>query len=125
MPQQQDLQQMERRVRSLTGAILGAVAFAACYALLLVLDQTTEMRGHLYALIAGVLFYLAGDLLAMVWFRLLASQLQGYIRRLEQELRQERHSQALDDDDVEEGVARIAAADDGVEVIRPGASSAR
>lgn len=121
LPPAPDLQEMERRARSLTGATMGAVALAATYALLLFEDRTTEARAHVYPLIAGVLFYLAGDLIALIWFRLLASQLAGYIRKLEAELRQPpRPAEAAeDDDDIASGRSH-AAVDDGVEVIKPG-----
>lgn len=101
---------------------MGAVALAATYALLLFTDQTADGRVHVYPLIAGLLFYLAGDLIALIWFRLLASQLAGYIRRLEAELRAaERRRAAGEDDDEDPVETGGAAADDGVEVIKPGA----
>jgi len=108
------LQDLERRCRTVTGMVLALVAFGACYALLLVEDQTALPRAHLYPLAAGALFYFAGDLLAMLWFRTLAAQLQAFVRHQEHLAKTAHAAPHGPEVDVD--------ADDGVEVIHPRAS---
>jgi hypothetical protein len=113
---------MERRARNLTGATMGAVALAATYALLVLTDQTSDGRLHLYPIITALLFYFAGDLIAMIWFRLLAGQLASYIRRLEAQQHSETgHRNSTGQSDVEESsnAAKFGEHDD-VEIIKPG-----
>jgi hypothetical protein len=109
-PHGPQLPELERRCRSVTGIVLAVVAFTACYGLLLVEDQTALPRAHFYPLIAAALFYLAGDLLALLWFRTMAAQLQAYLKH------QQRQRPA---GAVAHGPEVDVDADDGVEVIHP------
>lgn len=83
------LNQLERRCRSITGLVLAAVAFVATYGILLLEGQTERPAFHFYPWLTGVLFYLAGDLLAFVWFRLITLQLDSMLKNMEEQLRQE------------------------------------
>ncbi len=85
------LNQLERRCRSVTGMVLAAVAFAATYGILLLEGQSDRPAFHLYPWLVAVLFYLAGDLLALVWFKLVSLQLQSLLKDLEQ--KQEREAE--------------------------------
>lgn len=114
------LSKMERQARSLTGAAMSAVALAACYALLVLQDQTGDPRMHLYPLIAAALFYLAGDIVALIWFRLLASQLQLFVRYLEQPQQQQASRRGPGEASEEDEAESVAEGDDGVEIIKPG-----
>jgi hypothetical protein len=111
LPAGPQLQELERRCRTVTGVVLAVVAFAACYGLLLVEDQTALPRSHFYPLIAGALFYLAGDLLAMLWFRILAAQVQAFLEHQERQAKAAPAPAPGPEVDVD--------ADDGVEVIHP------
>jgi hypothetical protein len=71
---------MERKARSATGLILALASFAATYGLLLYEGQTARPGFHFYPLITGLCFYIAGDLLALVWFRVIVLQLQRMLR---------------------------------------------
>jgi hypothetical protein len=76
----QRLALMERKARSATGMILALASFAATYGLLLYEGQTARPGFHFYPLMTGLCFYVAGDLLAMVWFRVIVLQLQRMLR---------------------------------------------
>jgi Zn-dependent protease with chaperone function len=66
---------LERRCRTLTGLILAVLAFAASYGILLYEGQTERPAFHFYPWLLAVLFYLGGDLLAWVWFKIIVMQL--------------------------------------------------
>jgi len=66
---------LERRCRTLTSLILAVLAFAASYSILLLEGQTDRPAFHFYPWVLAVLFYLGGDLLAWVWFKIVVMQL--------------------------------------------------
>jgi hypothetical protein len=66
---------LERRCRTLTGLILAALAFIASYCIMLIEGQTDRPAFHFYPWVLAVLFYLGGDLLAWVWFKIIVMQL--------------------------------------------------
>jgi hypothetical protein len=70
---------LERRCRSLTGAILGIAAFVASYALMLFEGGTDRPGFHFYPWLLGVLFFLAGDVIAFVWMRIAAVQMRRIV----------------------------------------------
>ena len=98
------LNQLERRCRIITGLVLAAVAFVATYGILLVEGQSDRPVFHIYPWLVAVLLYLAGDLLAMVWFKLVGIQLQRMVREMEQKLRLEAEVRrlALEGDETED-----------------------
>lgn len=83
------LNQLERRCRTITGVVLAAVAYAATYGILLLEGQTDRPVFHVYPWLVAVLFYLAGDLLAMVWFKLVSMQLDSMMKELERKQQRE------------------------------------
>ncbi|MCH7471699.1 hypothetical protein IIA79_01935 [bacterium] len=81
-----ELAQLERRARTITGIILGALAFATTYGLMLFEGQTQRPGFHFYPLLLAVAFYLAGDLLALIWFRTVTLQISKLIRKSKAEM---------------------------------------
>ncbi len=111
----QELGRIERRSRTLTGLVLGAVAFAACYGLMVYEGQIERPAFLFYPWLLGFLFYFAGDLLAMVWFRSITAQLSALLER--QRKTEDVHRLAELKAVLE---ANETPAPEGVEVIRPG-----
>jgi hypothetical protein len=110
----QELGRIERRSRTLTGLVLGAMAFLATYGLMFFEGQV-ERPGYLfYPWLLGVLFYLAGDLLGLIWFRAIAAQLSA---QLEHQRKQEEARRLVALAGLGEPEPPSAA---DVEVIRPG-----
>lgn len=72
---------LERRARQATSGVLALTTFAACYGLLIVEEQTLRPGFHLYPLIAAAAAWLAGDLLALLWFYVLLGQLRALVAR--------------------------------------------
>ncbi|MBN2082978.1 hypothetical protein JW859_12335 [bacterium] len=72
----QQLAWLERRSRFLTGAVLAIMVLAATYGLLLYEGQLSRPGLHFYPWLAAILFYIAGDLLAYVWFKVVAIRVQ-------------------------------------------------
>ena len=72
---------IERRARTLTGLILAVVAFVATYGLMLYEGQTTRPAFHFYPWLLAAVFYLAGDLLAFVWFKTMLMQMLALMRQ--------------------------------------------
>lgn len=71
---------LERRARTLTGIILGVAAFLAAYGLMLFEGLTDRPGFHFYPWLLGVVFYLAGDLLAFVWFKTVSLSMVTLLR---------------------------------------------
>jgi hypothetical protein len=67
--------------------VLGVLAFAATYGLMLFEGQVQRPAFYFYPWLLAVLTYLAGDLLALVWFRAVAAQI-GLLLRKSQEDRE-------------------------------------
>lgn len=72
---------LERRARQASSSVLALTTFAACYGLLIVEGQTLRPGFHLYPLIAAAAAWLAGDLLALLWFYVLLGQLRALVAR--------------------------------------------
>lgn len=72
---------LERQARQASSAVLALMSFAACYGLLILEGQTLRPGFHFYPLIAGAAAYIAGDLLALVWFYALLGQLRALVER--------------------------------------------
>jgi hypothetical protein len=89
------LNDLERRCRSLTGLTLAMVAFVATYGILLVEGQTERPVFHFFPWLTGGLFYLAGDLLAMIWFNLVVAHLRTLLKQQETRLKQEADARRL------------------------------
>ena len=84
---QQGLVWLERRSRQLTGAVLAVVALVATYGLLIFEGQQGRPAFHVYPWLAAVLFYVAGDLLAYIWFKVLSMRLMAVFKAAEQRAR--------------------------------------
>jgi hypothetical protein len=111
---EQELGRIERRSRTLNGLVLGAVAFLATYGLMFYEGQIERPAFLFYPWLLGVLFYLAGDLLGLIWFRAIAAQLRAQLefQRKQQEARRLAAQAGL--------LEPEPLSTDGVEVIRPG-----
>ncbi len=72
---QAELQSLERRVRTSTALILALVSFGCCYGLLLLTNRLISAPLFFYPWLVGGLFYVAGELLGLVWFRIMTRQL--------------------------------------------------
>lgn len=108
---------LERRARTLTGSVLAVMALLACYGLLIFEGQLTRPAFHFYPWLAAVLFYLAGDLLAYIWFKVVTIKIDAMIRKLQAEsIKAEQRTLLADQDDLEE----LNLVDADVEVVRPG-----
>jgi hypothetical protein len=68
------LAEIERRSRTLTGMLLAVMAFLASYSIMLVEGQIERPIFHLYPWIAAIICYIGGDLLALVWFKVVVLQ---------------------------------------------------
>jgi hypothetical protein len=68
------LADIERRCRTLTGMLLAVMAFIASYSIMLIEGQIERPVFHIYPWILAVLFYIGGDLLALVWFKVVVWQ---------------------------------------------------
>src|SRR5688572_8744579 len=77
--QKRELAMLEARCRRMTGMTLGVVAFAASYSLLLIEGQTSRPGFHFYPWVLGLLMYLAGDLITLVWMRASAVEMSKLI----------------------------------------------
>jgi hypothetical protein len=118
-PSGQELARLEKRIRTLTGLSLGAVAFLSAYGLMMYEGQTDRPAFLFYPWLLAVLFYLAGDLLAMVWFRVNTAQMRVMLdlqRKQEEARRLAKQAGLLDEE---------PSAVDGVEVIRPSGTGGR
>ena len=60
-----------------TALILALAAFGCCYGLLLLTHRLVTPGLLFYPWLAGGLFYLAGELLGLVWFRVMTRQLMA------------------------------------------------
>lgn len=107
---------MEQRARMLTGSVLAVLVLLASYGLLIFEGQLTRPAFHFFPWLAAVLFYLAGDLLAYIWFRVVTIKLEAMIRK--QQVAESVAEAAVVEDDTETGSANLV--DAGVEVVRPG-----
>ena len=72
---------LEKRARQVSASVLALAAFASCYGLLLIEGQTLRPGFHFYPLIAGAVFYIVGDMLALLWFYVLLAQLRALVER--------------------------------------------
>lgn len=110
---------LEKRIRTVTGLTLGVLAFLSVYGLMLFEGQIERPAFQFYPWLLGVLFYLAGDLLALVWFRVNTSQMRVMLerQRVQDEARRLASLAGL--------LEPEAPATDGVEVIRPTGSGGR
>lgn len=72
---QAEFRALEARVRMSTALILALVAFGCTYGLLLVTHRLVSPGLLFYPWLAGGLFYLAGELLGLIWFRVITHQL--------------------------------------------------
>jgi hypothetical protein len=88
--------------------VLAVVAFTAAYGVLLVEGQTDRPVFHLYPWLVAVLLYFAGDLLALIWFKLVGLQLQAMLREADRKQRLEA--------EVQRQVFPLEEADDAIEV---------
>jgi hypothetical protein len=111
----QELGRIERRSRTLTGLVLGALAFGASYGLMLYEGQIERPAFLFYPWLLGALFYFAGDLLAMIWFRSVTAQLTALLEQQhkDEEVRRMAELKAA----LESAESPMP---EGVEVIRPG-----
>lgn len=110
----QELERIERRSRTLTGLVLGAVAFLATLGLMFYEGQIERPGFLFYPWLLGVLFYLAGDLLGLIWFRAMAAQMRAQLahQRKQEEARRLAALAGLSEPEPPSA--------EGVEVIRPG-----
>jgi hypothetical protein len=69
------LARMEGRARRATGLSLGLSGFACAYATALLRGQANEPAVLVFPALAGVCLYLAGELLGLIWFRVVTMQL--------------------------------------------------
>lgn len=69
------LASLEKRCRLATGMVLAGMAFVASYGLILV-GQPDIGRVSFFPLFLAVLFYIAGDLLALIWIRAVAGHIK-------------------------------------------------
>ena len=104
---QRQLALLERRSRTLTGIILAVVAFVATYGLMLFEGQVDRPGFHYYPWILAALFYLAGDILAFVWFKTVSIHLVVLLAA-----KKRRAEEAEPDMAEDEGVEEV-------EIIRP------
>jgi len=107
---------LEQRARMLTGSVLAVMALLACYSLLIFEEQLTRPAFHFYPWLAAVLFYLAGDLLAYIWFKVVTVKLEYMLAKLK--IEQEAELKAAREF-VEEPVQAADLLDADVEVVRP------
>jgi hypothetical protein len=75
--------------------VLAVVAFVATYGILLLEGQTERPVFHFYPVLTGVLFYLAGDLLALIWFKLVSLQLGTLLKEQEDKIRRELEAERM------------------------------
>ena len=115
---QQQVTWLEQRARMLTGSVLAVLALLACYGLLIFENQLTRPAFHFYPWLAAVLFYLAGDLLAYIWFKVVTIKLEYLLAKLKAE-QEEAAQRAARQEYVEEPAAAADLLDAGVEVVRP------
>ncbi|MCB1217330.1 MAG: hypothetical protein R3F46_14995 [bacterium] len=106
----QSLTTLEQRSRTLTALLMGLVAFCAAYALILLSGDTQRPAAHVWPWLLGVMFYLAGDVLGYIWFRVVSIHVIKVLRQWEEE--QEKVVNMEDGLDAHE-------LDDEVEVIVP------
>lgn len=81
----QSLEYLEQRSRTLTALLMGLVAFTAAYALLLFDGSTSRPMAHIWPWLLGVMFYLAGDVLGYIWFRVISIHMMKIFRQWEEE----------------------------------------
>jgi len=91
----QQLAWLERRSRFLTGAVLAVLVLAATYGLLIYEGQLNRPGLHFYPWLAAILFYIAGDLLAYVWFKVVTLRVEVMHEDLLNEQRQMLEEQGL------------------------------
>jgi hypothetical protein len=118
-PSGHELARLEKRIRTVTGLVLGAVAFLSAYGLMMYEGQIDRPAFLFYPWLLGVLFYLAGDLLGMVWFRVSTAQMRAMLdqQRKQDEARRLASLAGLLDEQPQ--------AVEGVEVIRPSGTGGR
>ena len=78
----------------MTGAVLAVVALVATYGLLIFEGQQGRPAFHVYPWLAAVLFYVAGDLLAYIWFKVVSMRLLAVFRATEQRARDQASASA-------------------------------
>ena len=110
---QQQIAALEAKTRQMTGIVLGMVAFVATYALMAIQGSFLQPSSHVFPWMLGVLFYFAGQLLALIWFRTFVTQLRSLIE-FAQVVEQKR--MLLE----REAITQELAEDGDVEIIRPG-----
>ena len=81
----QSLNTLEQRSRTLTALLMGLVAFSAAYVLILLNGDTQRPAAHVWPWLLGVMFYLAGDVLGYIWFRVITIHLMKLLRQWEEE----------------------------------------
>ncbi|MCC7477942.1 hypothetical protein IT575_05735 [bacterium] len=74
---QAEFQSLERRVRASTALILAMVSFGCTFGLMLLTSRELNTPQLFYPWLVGGLFYLAGELLGLVWFRVMTRQLMA------------------------------------------------
>ncbi|MCB1187139.1 hypothetical protein KDL29_08235 [bacterium] len=81
----QSLTTLEQRSRTLTALLMGLVAFCAAYVLILLSGDTQRPVAHVWPWLLGVMFYLAGDVLGYIWFRVVSIHVIKVLRQWEEE----------------------------------------
>lgn len=82
---ERELALLERRSRTLSGAVLAVTGFLATYGLMLFEGQIDRPGFHFYPWFAALLLFFAGDLWTMIWFRVVARQLAIILRNRQTE----------------------------------------
>jgi hypothetical protein len=80
-----ELEDLETRARVLTGTVLAVIALVATYGLQLVEGTLSRPAAHFYPWLAAVLFFLAGQLIAIIWYRAVKLRLESLIPLIEAE----------------------------------------
>lgn len=80
-----ELDDLETRARVLTGTVLAVIALVATYGLQLVEGTLSRPAAHFYPWLAAVLFFLAGQLIAIIWYRAVKLRLESLIPLIEAE----------------------------------------
>ena len=79
------LNTLEKRSRTLTALLMGLVAWTAAYVLILFDGSSSRPLAHIWPWLLGVMFYLAGDVIGYIWFRVVSIHLMKIFHQWEQE----------------------------------------